>query len=164
MASPGSIQSPGAATPEEAALWGFPPDAEAFVDGVSYVQEGVAVVAVSFTHTRSTYQRRVHRHGDNDWRPESLPWEPFVVPDPERDLAEQLLGKRFDNSIVVTAATGSRGPVQMATTYTLQLKLTYRLVPEADFPLRHRALTNFVKWYMRSSGVKVLMRTQGSRD
>ena len=53
MAPSGSSQQPpGGATPEEVALWGFPPDAGTYADGVSYFQNGIAAVTVSFPGNR----------------------------------------------------------------------------------------------------------------
>ena len=128
------------------------------MEGVS-CQNDIAVVTVSFSSGRPSYMRRVHRYGDNDWRPEPLPWEPFDIPDRERDLAEQLLGKRFDGSITVTAATGSRQTSPGGgDLYALELVLT--VAPDIEGPLTHRSLRNFVKWYMESSGIRVNLGVQ----
>lgn len=123
----------------------------------------MAVVTVGFSSGRPSYTRRIHRHGDNDWRPEPLPWEPFDIPDRERDLAQQLLGKRFDGLVTVTAATGSRRTSPVGDdVYALELILTVE--PDVEGLLTHRSLRNFVKWYMDSSGIKVNLGIQTVQD
>lgn len=158
MASSGSIQHlPGSARPEEAALQSFPPEAGAHVDDVSYDRDDVAIVMVSFSGKGPGLPRRVRRHGDNDWRPDPLPWDL----DPKRDLADQVLGKSFD-ALMVTSATGSRGPSPIgADVYTLELKL--RPQPDAQLPSPLRTLKHIVVDYMRWSGVEVLIQIRGGR-
>jgi hypothetical protein len=145
--------SPGGATPEEVALWGFPPDAGAHADGVSYFQNGLAAVTVNFPGNRPSLSKLVRCHGENDWRP-ALPRPPIDL-DANRDLAEQLLGKTLGPARVIEAR-GSRGTGADDTDmYNLELELELR----PPFPVNLRLLMECQAWYQIHSGVKVLMRT-----
>jgi hypothetical protein len=86
-------------------------------------------------------------------------WLPVDL-DLKRDLAEQLLGKRFGPA-TVTGATGSRGTSPGDTdVYNLELEL--RISP--PFPTNLKLLKNYVASYQVNSGVKVLMRVRASQD
>jgi hypothetical protein len=135
------------------ALWGFPPDAGAYADGVSYFQDGLAAVTVSFPGHRPSLTQLVRRHGDNDWRP-ALPGPPIDL-DANRDLAEQLLGKTLGPARV-SEAKGSRGTSADGTDmYNLELELELR----PPFPVNLKLLKECQAWYQIHSGVTVLMRT-----
>jgi len=87
-------------------------------------------------------------------------WLPVDL-DLKRDLAEQLLGKRFGAG-TVTSATGSRGTSAGGTdVYNLELEL--RISP--PFPTNNlKLLKDYVTSYQVNSGVKVLMRVRASQD
>ena len=124
MAPSGSSQTPpGGASPEEMALRGFPPDAGAYADGVSYFQDGLAAVMVSFPGNRPSLKQLVRCHGDKDWRPaHPQEWPPIDL-NANRDLAEQLLGKTLGPARVIEAR-GSRGTSADGTDmYIVELKL-----------------------------------------
>ena len=151
MAPSGSQQPPGGATPEEVALWGFPPDAGAYADGVSYFQDGVAAVTVSFPGNRPSLTQLVRCHGENDWRPVRLP--PIDL-DANRDLAEQLLGKSLGPTSVIEARGSRVTSADGTDVYNLELAL--EVVP--PFPVNLKLLKECQAWYQIHSGVKVLMR------
>ncbi len=156
MAPSGSSHKPpGGATSEEVALWGFPPDAGAYVDGVSYSQDGMAAVTVSFSGNRPSITQFVRCHGENDWRPVPPQGWPPIDLDASKDLADQLLGKTLGPARVIEAR-GSRGTSADGTdVYNLELKL--EVVP--PFPSNLMHLKQCQAWYQIHSGVKVLMRT-----
>ena len=122
------------------------------VDDVSYGQDGVVAVKVSFPGPGPSLTCLVRRLGENDCRLE----EPPFGLDPKRDLAEQLLGRRVD-SFTVTGATGSRGTkADGAAVYNLELRL--RPLHPDQAPETLRSLKWFTSSYARYSGVKVSMR------
>jgi hypothetical protein len=85
-------------------------------------------------------------------------WLPVDL-DLKRDLAEQLLGKRF-GATTVTSATGSRGTSAGGTdVYNLELELRISL----PFPANLKLLKDYVASYQVNSGVKVLMRVRVTR-
>ena len=137
------------------ALRGFPPDAGAYADGVSYFQDGLAAVMVSFPGNRPSLKQLVRCHGDKDWRPaHPQEWPPIDL-NANRDLAEQLLGKTLGPARVIEAR-GSRGTSADGTDmYIVELKL--QVVP--PFPANLNLLKECQAWYQIHSGVKVLMRT-----
>lgn len=153
MAPSGSQPPPGGSTPEEVALSGFPPDAGAYADGVSYFQDGLGAVTVSFPGNRASLTQLVRCHGENDWRPAPPEgWRPIDL-DADRDLAEQLLGTTLGPARVVEAR-GSRGTSAEGTdVYNLELEL------RPPFPVNLKLLRECQAWYQIHSGVKVLMRT-----
>jgi hypothetical protein len=156
MAPSGSPhQPPGGTTPEDVALWGFPPDAGAYADGVSYFQDGMAAVTVSFPGNRPSLSQLVRCHGENDWHPVPPQGLLPIDLDANRDLAEQLLGKTLGPARVIEAR-GSRGTSADGTDlYNLELEL--EVVP--PFPVNLKLLKQCQAWYQIHSGVKVLMRT-----
>ena len=132
---------------------GFPPDAGAYADGVSYFQDGVAAVTVSFSGDRPNLTQLVRCHGENDWRPAPPQGWPHIDLDANRDLAEHLLGKTLGPARV-SEAKGSRGTSADGTdVYNLELEL------RPPFPVNLKILKECQAWYQIHSGVKVLMRT-----
>ena len=121
---------------------------------------GVGAVAPYVRRGGPSLTRRVRRHGENDWRSEPTPrWLPPDL-DPKRDLAEQLLGKRFGLA-TVTGATGSRGTSAVGTdVYNLELDLKI----SHPFPADLRRLKSYVASYQVNLRVKVSMRIRSSED
>jgi hypothetical protein len=155
MALSGSSPPPPVgATPQEVALRGFATDLGAYADGVSYFQDDVAAVTVSFPGHHPSLTQLVRCHGKHDWRPAPPQGRPTIDLDANRGLAEQLLGKTLGPARVV-AARGSRGTSADGTdVYNLELQL--EIVP--PFPVNLKLLKECQAWYQIHSGLKVLMR------
>ena len=152
MDGTGSGARPAGTTPEQVALAGFSPDAHAEVVGVQYGSDDVATVEVGFPGQGPHYYLQIHRWGENDWRHEKpIIDDPLI--DPGRDLAEQLVGRRFGR-ITIEDADGhiSQGATG-ETVYSLHVRLSGPGASLEELRLIGRAVTS----HARRSGVMVSM-------
>ena len=128
------------------------PDAHAEIVGVQYGGDDVATVEIGFPGHGPHLFRQIHRWGEDDWRHE----KPIIADsliDPSRDLAEQLLGRRF-GSITVEDANGHIGQSATGqTVYLLHVRLSGQAVSPEELRLLGRAMTS----HARRSGVTVSM-------
>jgi hypothetical protein len=152
MDDAGSGARPPGPTPEELALEGFSPDAHAEVVGVYYGSDDVVSVEVGFPGNGPHIFRQIHRWGEDDWRHEKFIIDDPLI-DPSRDLAEQLVGRRFGGT-TVEEANGHIGQWATGqTVYFLEVRLSGQDVSPEELRLLGRAVTS----HARRSGVTVSM-------